>query len=167
MAYVLIIAAVLLRLVPHEPNFAPIAAMALFGGVYLSKKWAITIPLVAMFISDLFIGFYSWQIMVSVYASFALIGAIGLWVRKNKNATKVIGATLSGSIIFFIVTNFAVWAFSGMYAHSLQGLASCYIAAIPFFKNTLMGDFFYVGALFGSYELALALISSRKIAIQE
>ncbi len=150
-----------MRLVPHLPNFAPIAAIALFGGVYLGRKWAIILPLSALLISDLFIGIYTWQIMLSVYLSFALIGLIGIWVKKRKNFPVVLGATLSGSVLFFIVTNFAVWAFSTMYPLTLQGLSACYIAAIPFFRHTLLGDLFYVGLFFGSYELATLMLKKR------
>lgn len=161
MAYLLILIAVVSRLVAHPANFAPIATMALFGGVYLNKKYAIILPLAAMFISDIFIGFYTWQVMASVYLSFALVGLIGLWVRKHKKISTVLGATLAGSVLFYLVTNFAVWAFGTMYSPNLQGLMNSYIAAIPFFRNTLLGDFFYVGLLFGAYELSLALSARR------
>jgi len=162
MAFLLIIVAVLLRLVPHPANFAPVAALALFGGVYLDKRWALILPLAAMLMSDIFIGFYTWQVMASVYISFALVGLIGLWVRKHKKAAVVIGATLSGSILFFLITNFAVWAFGMMYPHTLQGLITSYVAGIPFFRNTLLGDYFYVGLFFGSYELVMALAAKRR-----
>lgn len=161
MAYLLILIAVALRLIVHPANFAPVAAIALFSGVYLDKKYSIIVPLAAMFISDLFIGVYTWQIMASVYLSFALIGAIGLWVRKHKKVAVVLGASLTGSILFYLVTNFAVWAFGTMYTPNLQGLINSYIAAIPFFRNTLMGDLFYVGLLFGSYEFSLALSAKK------
>lgn len=141
------------RLLPHPANFAPIAAIAIFGGLYLPKRWAIILPMLAMFVSDIFIGFYTWQIMVAVYGSFAIVGLIGLLVRKNKKAATVIGGTILGSILFFLITNFAVWAFGSMYTHSFVGLTQCYTMAIPFFKNTLLGDLFYTGALVGSFEL--------------
>ena len=152
MAYLLIAVAIILRLVPHIPNVAPVAAIALFSGVYLGRKQALTIPLVAMFLSDLFIGFYTWQIMVAVYASFALTALIGFWVRERKSIPTVIGGGLAGSLAFFITTNFAVWAFGNMYPKTVSGIMSCYIAAIPFFRNSLLGDLFYVGILFGTYE---------------
>ncbi|HDZ86694.1 hypothetical protein LCGC14_0847940 [marine sediment metagenome] len=166
MAYFFIGLAIILRLVPHAPNFAPIAALALFGAVYLNKKYSIILPVAALIISDFFIGFYSWKILASVYISFGLVGLIGLWVRKNKKVATVIGGTLAGSVLFYIVTNFAVWAFTAMYPHTLQGLITCYAVAIPFFRNTLMGDLFYVGLFFGSYELAMAL-SARKAQAQK
>ena len=162
MALFFIIAAVILRLVPHLPNFAPIAALALFGGTYLNKKYALLIPLAAMLISDYFIGFYSPWIMLSVYGSFMMIGLIGLWLKNHKTLPNIIGSSLFGSIIFFLVTNFVVWAVPhSMYPHNLQGLMQSYIMGLPFFKNTLAGDLFYVATMFGLYELVLWLTVKR------
>lgn len=162
MAIFFIIAAVLIRVlshfdyIPHLPNFAPIAAMALFGGVYLSKKYALIIPLAAMIISDIFIGFYNPWIMSSVYGSFLLIGLIGLYLRNHKTVPNVIGASLIGSVLFFLLTNFAVWAVPhSLYPHTLQGLMNSYMMGLPFFRNTLMGDLFYTGAMFGLMEVVL------------
>jgi len=164
MAFFFIIAAVILRLVPHLPNFAPIAAMALFGGTYLNKKFALIVPVAAMLVSDYFIGFYNHWVMASVYGSFLIIGLLGWWLKKNKSVANVIGASLFGSIIFFLVTNFAVWVVPGsMYPHAWQGLISCYIMGLPFFRNTLMGDLFYVAMMFGLYELVLWVTIKRRL----
>lgn len=151
-----ILAAVVLRLIPHLPNFAPIAALALFGGTYLNKKYALVVPIVAMLASDVIIGFYSPWIMLSVYGSFLVIGVIGLWLKNHKNAANVFGAALFGSIIFFLMTNFAVWVVPhSMYPHNLQGLLQSYIMGLPFLRNTLLGDLFYVTIMFGLYETVL------------
>lgn len=160
MAYFFIIAAVILRLLPHIPNFVPIAALALFGGVYLNNKYALIIPVVAMFVADYFIGFYNPILMVSVYGSFLIIGLIGLWVKNHKNIQNIIGATLCGSILFFLITNFIMWLIQpymaqAIYPQTLQGLLDCYTMGLPFFRNTLMGDIFYVGIMFGVMELAI------------
>lgn len=149
--------AVILRLIPHPPNFAPIAAMALFGGVYLDKKYALIMPFLAMFISDIFLGFHS--TMAFVYGSFLITGIIGLSLKSHKTRLNVIAATLISSLLFFLITNFGVWLVSGLYPKSLAGLIQSYFFAIPFFRNTLLGDLFYVGLFFGSYELALRLVS--------
>ncbi|HZY10958.1 MAG TPA: DUF6580 family putative transport protein [Bacteroidota bacterium] len=155
----LILIAALSRLLPHLPNFTPITALALFGGVYLDKKHTFIVPLAAMLISDYFIGFYSG--MAWVYCSFVAIGFLGLWLRNHRGVGKTIGATLTGSILFFAVTNFGVWVSSQVtYSHTLSGLIECYVVAIPFFRNTLFGDVVYVGALFGAYELAKKFIPS-------
>lgn len=156
MAFFFIIAAVILRLLPHLPNFAPIAAMALFGGTYLNKKYALIVPLAAMIISDIFIGFYNPWIMMSVYGSFLLIGLIGLYLKNHKTIPNIIGASLIGSVGFFLITNFAVWAVPGsFYPHTLQGLLNSYMMGLPFFRHTLMGDLFYTGAIFGLMEIVL------------
>jgi len=162
MVYLLILIGVIFRFVPHPANFAPIAAIGLFSGCYLKKKWAFLLPVGAMLISDYFIGFYSWKIMASVYLSFALIGLIGMAVKKHKNVYTVIGSSLGASVLFYLVTNFAVWAFGTMYAHNFAGLIQCYVAAIPFFRNTLLGDMFYVSVLFGSYELISLWVQQRE-----
>lgn len=166
------------RLLPHPANFAPIGALALFGGLYLPKRWAIILPLLAMFISDFFIGFYTWQIMIAVYGSFAVAGLIGLWVKKNNLASSagrkisnIIGGTLLGSILFFLITNFAVWSFGTMYSHTFTGLIQCYTMAVPFFKNSLLGDMFYTGVLVSSFKLIVysrrkASVASKRAALR-
>jgi hypothetical protein len=161
MAYLLIIGAVILRILPHIPNFAPITAIALFGSVYLNKKYALVIPIIAMLISDIIIGFPEFWVSVSIYASFILIGLLGFWLRKNKNIFNIIGVTLTSSLSFFIITNFAVWAATPWYGKNLTGLLQCYYMAIPFFRNTMLGDIFYVGAMFGIYEFINYYIARR------
>src|SRR3989339_767058 len=163
-AILLITLGLVSRLLPHPANFAPISAIAIFGGLYLPKRWAIVLPVLAVFVSDIFIGFYTWQIMISVYGSFAIVGLIGLLVRKNKKAATVIGGTILGSILFFLITKCAVWAFGSMYTLSFAGLMQCYAMAIPFFKNTLLGDLFYTGVLVGSFE-ALTFVHRRAIIL--
>ncbi|NCS90340.1 MAG: hypothetical protein AUK34_06915 [Ignavibacteria bacterium CG2_30_36_16] len=148
----MIIAAAFFRFLPHPPNFVPIAAMALFGGAYFSnKKLAFLVPFAAMIISDMVIGFHS--VMWAVYLSFALIVVIGMSVRRNKKAGSIILASVSASVSFFVITNFAHWLIDPIYAKTGSGLAACYIAAVPFFHYTLLGDLFFVGVMFGAYEL--------------
>ncbi len=150
---VVIFFAVVLRLLPHPPNVAPIAAMALFGGAYLNKKYALIVPLLAMFASDIFLGFHS--TMPFVYGSFLLTGLIGFWIRKHKNAHNIIFASIASSLLFFIITNFGVWFMGSMYPKTILGLVDCYVAGIPFFRNTMVGDLLYVGVFFGSYRVIL------------
>jgi len=135
----LIILALLARLLPHPPNFAPIAAIALFGGNKFDNKWlAFCLPLLCMVLSDLVIGFSS--VSVFVYLSFMLISLIGIKSKKINNTV-----ILSSSLLFFLVTNLGVF-FLG-YPHTIEGLVSCYVLAIPFFVNTLVGDFVFTYAL--------------------
>ena len=149
----MVLAAAALRLLPHYPNFTPVAGMALFGGAYFSnKKLSFAIPIAAMLLSDLILGFHS--TMWAVYLSFALIVMIGFSLRKSKKISYIMLATVSSSVLFFIVTNFAVWISGGIYPTTVTGLSECFIAAIPFFGSTMLGDLFYAGVLFGALELA-------------
>ena len=154
MVYLFIFLGAALRFLPHAANFAPIGAMALFGGAKLNKKYALILPIAAMIASDYFIGFYSWPIMASVYASFLIYGLLGLLARKKESWLKIGGAALAGSILFFLITNGAVWAFGSMYEHTFGGLMASYAAGLPFFRGTLLGDVFYATVFFGAYELA-------------
>ena len=158
--------AVAARLLPHPPNFAPIAAMALFGGAYLSPRYAILVPLLALFLSDLFIGFYSPVVMISVYGSFVLTGALGIWLKKRRNPRNMVLAAVGSSLLFFLITNFAVWA-AGAYARDPSGLLQSYVAGLPFLKNTLAGDLFYTISFFGGYELALKLVKKPVLVTAE
>jgi hypothetical protein len=155
------------RLVKHPFNFTPIAAMALFGGCYLRQKWGILIPLAARLVGDLFIGFYDWQVMASVYAGIAAAYVIGWFLGKNVRWYKIIASSLASSIVFFLVTNFSVWAFFSWYPHTWAGLLNCFALALPFFRNTLAGDLIYSGVLFGAFELVVVLAAKRKLAAQQ
>ena len=148
-----IFAAAALRLVPHPPNFSPIDAMALFSGAYLGRRsLAFVAPLGALLLSDLVLGFYPG--MEFQYASVALIILLGSLALARKAPLRVGGAAVASSVLFFAITNFGTWLTSGMYAHSLTGIEACYVAAIPFFQNTLAGDLFYAALLFGGFALA-------------
>jgi hypothetical protein len=145
-----ILIAVALRLLPHPANVAPIAAMALFGGAYIgNKKHAIFLPLLVMFVSDIFLGFHN--TMFFVYGSFLLTGLVGVWLRKKKKAKFIIGASLFSSFLFFILTNFGVWFMGTLYPKTVVGLVEAYVMGLPFFRNTLIGDLLYAGLFFGGY----------------
>jgi hypothetical protein len=149
---ILIIVGILYRLFPHPPNFAPVAAISLFSGFYF-RRYFILIPVAIMLLSDIWLGFYDWKLMGVVYFSFILTCGIGILMRKNKSVLSLIGYSLTGSVLFFLLTNLAVWLFGSWYPHTLQGLAECYRMALPFFKNTLAGDLFYASIIFGCYEI--------------
>ena len=136
---IIMLAAVLTRLVPHLPNFTPVTAIALFGGLYITNKiLAYALPLTIMFISDIFLGFSS--ITLFVYIGFMLVTLIGT-LRKKPNILTI----FMGSLSFFIVTNFGVWLLG--YPKTWTGLVECYTLALPFFRNSLLGDFFYSGVM--------------------
>ncbi len=164
-----ILLAAVTRLIPHPPNFAPITAMALFGAATLTdKRLALLMPLLALFISDLCIeGMHrmgliaSWGIysgMWVTYTAFLLITMMGFLVRRRKSASTIAAATFTGSVVFFVVSNFGVWLASNLYPHTLEGLLTCYTAAIPFFPNTLLGDAVYSTVLFGGFAVAERLL---------
>jgi len=159
---IIIMIAVAMRLMPHPANVAPIAAMALFGGCYLDKKYALLIPLVAMLASDLFLGFH--QSILFVYGSFILIGLIGMGLKKRKTVRNVVIASVLSSVIFFLITNFGFWLTDSLYPRTFAGQMTAYAMALPFFRNTLLGDLFYTGLLFGGYEFVLLLIKRKVVA---
>ncbi|OGE31947.1 hypothetical protein A2631_02380 [Candidatus Daviesbacteria bacterium RIFCSPHIGHO2_01_FULL_44_29] len=153
MAIGIITLAALSRLVPHIPNFAPITATALFAGIYLPRKYAFIIPVCAMLLSDLLIGF-DWSSLGYVYGSFIAIGVIGHWVRAHRAMSSLLIATVGSSLLFFLVTNFGVWANpNSWYPRTLAGLIECLVAGIPFYRNTLLGDVTYTLGMVGAYEL--------------
>lgn len=159
------------RLLPHPLNFSPVAALALFGGAHFRNRYAAyLIPLIAVWISDLmlnyafyghFVAFYSGAFFT--YAAFALVVLLGSGLLKKLSAVRLLFTALSASVVFFLVSNFGVWAFSGMYTPDLTGLLNCYTAAIPFFRNTMAGDLIYSFAVFYGYALATRRVASFSI----
>ncbi len=148
----IIVAAAFTRLMPHWPNFTAIGAVALFGGAYFDKKYlSFVVPFAALFITDLIIGLHS--TMWAVYLSFALIVVLGFNLRRQRKPLNVGLSAVSASVLFFIITNFAVWLSSPMYPFTISGLLESYVAAIPFFNYTLLGNLFYAGVIFGIFEL--------------
>jgi hypothetical protein len=163
---IMVLMAAFSRLIPHIPNFSPLGAIGLFGAAYFDKKWqAFLIPIAATWLSDLFInniiyrqyfseftwfyqGFY-WQ-----YGSYLLIVLAGIFILKTINIQKIVVGAIAPTTIFFLVSNFGVWASGSMYPKTFEGLLTCYVAGIPFLKGTMLGDFFYSGVLFGSFAIA-------------
>lgn len=172
----LILLAAFSRLLPHPPNFAPIGAMALFGAAYFTQRhYSLLIPIISMWLSDLilnnvvysqyfdhFVWFYDG--FYFTYGAFILIGLTGFLLLKNVKVQTILLGSLSASIVFFLISNFGVWASGTMYPKNLDGLIACYIAGLPFFKNTIMGDLVYCGVLFGSFEFAQKRIPALKTA---
>lgn len=151
--FVVILCAVLLRLVPHPPNFAPVGAIALFGGAHFRNRFsAFAVPLVVLFLSDLFIGFH--RTMPFVYVGFSIIVLMGMLLRNRRSVLAVCCLSLATSLVFFVVSNFGFWALGTIYPKTATGLLSSYIAAIPFFQFTVAGDLFYCAIMFGGYEVA-------------
>ncbi len=148
-----IIAGAAFRLIPHWPNFTPIAAMALFGGTYFNKKYlAFLIPMAALFISDMLLGFHFY--MIAVYLSFAIIVVFGMMLKNRVKIGSLLLASVSSSVLFFLITNFAVWIGSPFYPQNFAGLLESYTAGLPFLNNGVLGDLFYNTLFFGAFYLA-------------
>ena len=149
-----VLAAALARLLPHAWNFTPVEAVALFGGAYFSQRWAaFLIPLGALLLSDLWLGFYN--LMPVVYACIALSVLIGTVLRGRIGLLSVSVAGLGSVLLFFVVTNFAVWWFADpLISHPACkiGLTECYVAALPFLKSQLIGTAVWSLLLFGGFE---------------
>lgn len=160
LAIFLLIAGVLARLMTHEPNFTPVIALALFGGVYLKKEQALWMPLALMMISDLVLGLHA--VIPFTWGSILLVSALGRWQRGHRGAGQMLGMGVVSAGLFFIVTNFGAWLV--MYPRTFDGFIQCYIAAIPFFRNTLVSTVGYSLVLFGVYELAARRVRDTKLA---
>ena len=143
MIYFLAMLSVFLRLLPHEPNFAPLGALALLAGTTgnLRKIW---LPLAAVVATDAVLGFYSG--MAWVYLSYGILFFTGYFCRRASRPGKQIGLPLAGSVLFFLVSNFGVWASGSMYPATLTGLGQCFAAGLPFFRNTAVSDLLYFNA---------------------
>ena len=141
------------RLLPHPPNFTPVTALALFGGACLPlRRQAFAIPLLALFLSDLVLGFHNQ--MPGIYLGMLLVAALGRRLQDRRRPTPLAVAALLGSTIFFVASNFGVWAAGSLYPRTGAGLAACFTAGVPFFGPTLLGDLVYTAALFGGLAMA-------------
>ena len=141
---------VIARLLPHAVGVWPFAASALFAGRMLRiPGLAVIVPLAAVLLSNVALAGDDWRITLVVCAAITVPAFAGMLIRRWPGAVPVIAAVLSCSLIFFVATNFAVWAFSGMYPLTWQGLTQCFIAALPFLDKTVLGDLFWTAVLFG------------------
>jgi hypothetical protein len=150
------------RILPQTQNFTPIAASALFAGAVLGRPLALVVPLAAMALSDCVLGFDDWRVMIFVYAGLTMPAVLGLLTRGSYKPIRLVSLAALSSVFFFITSNFAVWMFSGIYARDIAGLVKCYIAALPFFQNTLMGDLFWTAVLFGGLWVVRLALGGRR-----
>lgn len=164
LALILIAFGVVFRLIPHPSNFTPIIAIALFSGAYFNqKKLKFLIPLTTMLISDAIIGFYQ-GIEITYLAILTSVGIGSLLSLQKFQPFSTILASIASSFLFFIITNFAVWAGSGMYEQTWKGLIECYWMAIPFYQNAIIGDLLFSVIIFGSYHLWSKSVFSQATA---
>ncbi|MBS0464239.1 MAG: hypothetical protein JSS03_04510 [Proteobacteria bacterium] len=164
----MIVLAALSRLLPHPPNFSPIEAVGLFGGAFFARRgWALAVPLLAMLVSDIVLGMVNGGLyadyflnahFVAIYASIVLCTVLGFALRGRANAGNVLGASLAGSVLFYLTTNFATWlsADATLGDACARGLTACYVAGLPFFQWTVLGTLFYSAVLFGGFALLRA-----------
>jgi len=173
MKHVLVIGLIALalagRVAPHPDNFTPVLAVALFGGAMLSGGVAYLVPLAAMFASDLLLGNSFTGMTVVVYGCFLVAAALGQWLGRDRTWAKTGFAAVGGSLVFYVVTNFAVWITPGdvhqhaaLYPRTLDGLIECYWMALPFLRNSLAGDLFWTVALFGVFDLVQSAIKGHR-----
>ena len=151
-----ILLGILSRAIPHPWNFTPILAIALVLSVYLGWKYSVLGMFLIMIFSDALIGFYDFEVMLAVYACLLMSIAFGTFIQRKKPST-ILLATLGGSLLFFFVTNWAVWQFGTMYPHTFNGFINSYTMALPFFKNSLIGDIFYTATFFATFEIFIFL----------
>lgn len=157
----LIAICVIARCLPHAPNFAPVAAAALFAGFFFKRRaLAIAVPLLGMFLSDLIVGMHDHLVMLAVYSAILVPLAFRGWLRTKLNALRIGGGAVASAIVFYLVTNFAVWMTSSMYAKTAAELGECYLVAIPFLKNTLASNLMWSAIFFGAYAVCTRLAKS-------
>ncbi|MFA5114675.1 MAG: DUF6580 family putative transport protein [Candidatus Omnitrophota bacterium] len=161
LAISLILVGILIRFLPHAANFTPVAAIALFSGTYLKKKYALLVPLALMVISDFVIGLH--DVVLFTWGGFVLVAILGWAMQKKLNPARVISFSLISSLLFYLVTNFGVWLI-GWYPRNLKGLMDCYIMGLPFLRNFTVATLCYAAVFFGAYELIARCVKDTKLA---
>jgi hypothetical protein len=144
------------RVLPHVPGIWPVAASALFAGRML--RWplfALIVPVGAVALSNLVLPGDHFAVLATVAAALCVPALLGMLARRWSGAAPAAAAMVASSLVFFAATNFAVWAFDGLYPMTLQGLVQCYVAALPFLDRTVFGDLAWAGAFFGGAWLAM------------
>ena len=160
LALLLIVAGVFFRILPHMDNFTPTMAIALFSGAVLPASLALTVPVLVMMASDLFIGLHG--LFWLVWASFLMVVMIGIWVRQKAGLWRAAAGTLASSVLFFFLTNLGVFLFENMYPRDWEGFVHCYAMALPFFRNSLASDMVYTFSLFSLFFAARWMKQPKK-----
>lgn len=160
LAVLILCVGVLTRFTDHSPNFTPTIALALFGGVYLPRKYTVIVPVMFMLLSDLLLGFHN--TIFFTWGSVVLISLFGVRLREHKRFSSFLAGGVFSAVLFFIITNLGVWP--TLYPMTWQGLAECFVAAIPFFRNTFVSTIIYCAVFYGSYELIASRIRNTRLA---
>jgi Family of unknown function (DUF6580) len=171
MIYLIVALAIAARFIPGAANFSPVYAGLLFGGVYLKKRDSIWFPVVLLAASDLLLNAFMYSTpfrwaQTLNWVGFAAIAMIGWWLQKRLSAKNVLAASVAGPTVFFLISNFAVWLGTGMYPPTLGGLEACFVAAVPFYGNSLVSGVLFSGILFGAYELYLKRVQAHRMAVR-
>lgn len=161
MIYLIVLFAVLTRFIPHMPNFSPLFAALVFCGAHLKRRDAIWYPLVLLAASNVVLTTIVYRMSLGwghtiTLLGFAVVAMIGYWLRKHETVIKIGLASLAGPTAFFLISNFGVWAAgdaSRMYPATWHGLITCYVAALPFYRNSLLASVTYTALLFGAHEM--------------
>ena len=157
----LLVFGVVMRLIVHPANFTPTLALILFGAVYCNKRYAFLLPLFLMMFTDIILGVHA--LILFTWGSMILVGFIGLRLRERHDWAHLAIASLSSSVLFYIITNFGVWLL-GYYPMNLTGLVDCYVMAIPFFRAMLASTFVYSFIFFGVYQLIAMRVKNTRYA---
>ena len=155
----LIVIGAIARLIPHIPNFTPVVALALFGGIYLSRRQALIIPILLMMITDIVIGFHS--TMFFTWGSVLVIALYGLWIRRRRSWGMIFAGSIVSAVLFFVITNFGAWL--ALYPRTWEGFVTCYTLAVPFFRMTLLSTLVYSVVLSGSYEWIASRVKGTRL----
>ncbi len=153
------------RFIPHPPNVTPLGGLALFSGVSLSFPLGLFIPLITMFISDLVLGLH--PTIPYVYGSFLLITMLGRHMKNKISVIHLTGLSVLSSLIFFLITNFGAWLTWDFYPKTISGLISSYVMALPFFRNSLLGDLFFSIFFFYSHTVFLHFFQKKYIIAEK
>jgi hypothetical protein len=161
LAISLIIIGIFLRFIPHTANFTPVAAIAIFAGVYLNKKQALIVPLLLMVLSDIFLGMHN--VVLFTWGSFILVTLLGIWAKNHKTFKAIASTSIVSSGLFYLITNFGVWAM-GWYPQNTKGLLDCYFMGLPFLRTFSAATLIYTAVFFGAYEAIASTVRNTKLA---
>ena len=171
MIYLIIALAIAARFIPGAVNFSPVYAGLLFSGAYLKRRDSIGFPILLLAGSDLLVNSLLYQMsfewmQILNWVAFAGIVMVGWWLQKRVTVRSVLIASVAGSSVFFLISNFAVWIGGGLYPPTFGGLAACYAAGIPFYGNSLISAVLFSGILFGAYEYYLRRAHAHEVVTQ-
>jgi hypothetical protein len=161
--FLIILIGVLSRMLPHPANMTAVGGLALYSGSKFDLKKSFILIIITMFISDMFIGFHS--LMWATYGSLLLAVFVGKLVGRSPRVNRLVGGIFSSAVLFFVITNFAVWAMTPLYPKTINGIINCYVMALPFFRNSFIGDMFYTLAIFYFAEVLEKILSKFKSVV--